>query len=149
MRTKALGGTLAALVALTLVAGVASAVPTPTPDVVYFHMDEPAWNLGGADVFDTASQTYVGWAQNGVATVPDGKFGRAGSFDGVNDYFDYGGPVPANITLEAWIKPKDVGHWADAAPPGQEWRYQGSIIAKPGAYYLDITPQSGLLASYF
>ena len=76
--------------------------------VGYWKFDE-----GKGDIANDCS----GNGNNGTvhgATYVDGKFGRALSFDGDDDYVDCGTDVSLNITdaitIGAWVKPKSLGN---------------------------------------
>ena len=70
-----------------------------------------------------------GTLMNGAAWNSSGKYGKALSFDGVNDYVDAGNNaslnLPKDFSLEAWIKPA-------AVPSGNG----GGIITKASDYSL-------------
>lgn len=72
-------------------------------------MDEVLWNGTGGEVEDGTGNNFAGIA-NGAVTVTDGRYGRAGSFDGIDDYL----ATPLNIdqsadstgmTVEGWLYP--------------------------------------------
>ncbi|UCE74638.1 MAG: right-handed parallel beta-helix repeat-containing protein, partial [Methanomassiliicoccales archaeon] len=76
--------------------------------VAYWKMDEASWNGTSGEVHD-----YSGLGNNGTAyddaTTTTGKFGRAGTFDDIDDYVDVGagsslqiGGAGKSFTLEAW-----------------------------------------------
>ena len=124
---------MVAAVVLALVPVVARAVPVPLPDVLYAHMDEASWNGTAEEVVDVSGMDHHGTAMAGANTVANGYFGRAGNLDGTNDYVDFGNAATLNpggkqITLEAWIRPAGLGTWGHA----------GRILAKNGAYYLQL-----------
>ena len=74
--------------------------------VGFWHMDEPQWTGATGEVKDETGVNH-GTAYGGATTTSDAVYGRAGYFDGSNDYVK----VPNNptiditdpITIEAWI----------------------------------------------
>ncbi len=70
-----------------------------------------AWSLDN-DALDKSGNNNNGTLNGGMGYVA-GKFGNAGSFDGVNDYINLGtNPslhIPNNISIVAWIKRGDLG----------------------------------------
>jgi Concanavalin A-like lectin/glucanases superfamily len=76
--------------------------------VLLLHMDEPAW-AGANSVTDASGQGNNGSPINGATTTADGKFGRAGEFNGAN-WVDVPDPVALPDALEAlsyaaWVYP--------------------------------------------
>lgn len=76
--------------------------------VLLLHMDEPAW-AGENSVTDASGLGHNGSPINGAATTADGKFGRAGEFNGTN-WVDVPDPVALPNGLEAlsyaaWVYP--------------------------------------------
>ena len=75
--------------------------------VGFWHMDEPQWTSATGEVRDETGVNH-GTAYGGATTTSDAKYGRAGYFDGSNDYVE----VPDNdsldvtdaIATEMWIK---------------------------------------------
>ena len=82
--------------------------------MVLMHMDEAAWNGTPNEVEDSSGGNNNGSAYNGANTVAGGVSGRAGSFNGTDNYvrINYSPPVD-NFTIEAWIKPT-AAHEIDA-----------------------------------
>ena len=78
--------------------------------VAFWHMDELQWTGATGEVKDETGVNH-GKAYGGATTTSDAKYGRAGFFDGVNDYVK----VPDDdslhftdaITIEAWVKLKE------------------------------------------
>jgi len=76
--------------------------------VGFWHMDEPQWTGATGEVRDETGVNH-GTAYGGATTTSDAKYGRAGYFDGEDDYVE----VPDNdslnitdeLTIEAWVKP--------------------------------------------
>jgi len=81
--------------------------------VGFWHMDELQWTGATGEVRDETGVNH-GTAGGGATTTSDAVYGRAGYFDGVDDYVYCGNdeslrPSDA-ITLEAWIKPLSSGY---------------------------------------
>jgi len=80
--------------------------------VGFWHMDEPQWTGAIGEVKDETGVNH-GTAGGGATTTSDAKYGRAGLFDGSNDYVDCGSDDSLNVglagsnglSLEAWVKP--------------------------------------------
>ena len=75
-----------------------------------FPMDEGS----STTAYDKSGNGNNGTLQNGPTWV-NGKFGKALSFDGSNDYVDCGNDSslnPSNITMEAWAKANSLSNWA-------------------------------------
>lgn len=92
------------------------------------HMDESSWHGVTGEVADIAGGNN-GTAYGGANTAEGGKFGRAGSFDGVTDYVrvptsDGVNPTEA-ITVSLWAK-SDTTNWNAA----------GTLASKRNAYML-------------
>jgi len=74
--------------------------------VGFWHFDEPQWTGATGEVRDETGVNH-GTAHGGVTTTSDAKYGRAGLFDGEDDYVE----VPdsdsldteSEITIEGWI----------------------------------------------
>jgi len=115
-------------------------VDTVYGDAMVLHMDEASWNGVSYDVIDSSSNTNNGRAYNGANTVASGKFGRAGSFDGVNDYIyipHHSSINPANaITVALWAKSNTT-----------TWNNYYFLASKRDAFMLG--PQSGSKMMYF
>ena len=106
--------------------------------VGFWHMDEPQWTGAIGEVRDETGMNH-GTAENGATTTSDAKYGRAGLFDGINDYVK----VPDSdslditdaITIELWTKIDDAGSdiW-----PNQYWisRGTGAYDEAPNNTYL-------------
>jgi len=77
--------------------------------VLLLHMDEAGWAGTEKEVIDSSGQENHATASGGATTIADGKFSRAGSFDGIDDYI-----IIPNInlgkmskgTISFWAKPK-------------------------------------------
>ncbi len=105
------------------------------------HMDEAAWTNGVADVIDASGNGNHGTSYNGAATIPAGKIGRAGEFNGTTSYI----ATPLAIdqssgstgaTFEAWVFPtlndNNDRHVISTENGGYDW----SIAQRSGYWYL-------------
>ncbi len=93
--------------------GISGAYSSDSNTVLLLHMNESSWNGATNEVIDSSSYGNHGTAQNGATTIADGKYGRAGIFnggDGVmagyvnvadNDSLEIG---TGDFTIEAWVK---------------------------------------------
>ncbi|MDD4289981.1 MAG: LamG domain-containing protein [Patescibacteria group bacterium] len=73
-----------------------------TPPILYYNFDEGH----GTTVYDYKTITSIGTLVSGTAWINDGKFGRALSFDGNDDYVDipYYNFNRPGFTFSFWIK---------------------------------------------
>ena len=75
--------------------------------VGFWHFDEPQWTGATGEVKDETGVNH-GTAKNGATTTSDAKYGRAGLFDGSNDYVEVPDSdsldITGEITIEAWVK---------------------------------------------
>jgi len=73
--------------------------------VGFWHMDEPQWTGAAGEVKDEAGVNH-GTAHGGATTTSDAKYGRAGYFDGEDDYVLMSDTVsvPTGFTCLAWWK---------------------------------------------
>jgi len=99
-------------------------------DIVgFWHFDEPQWTGITGEVKDETGVNH-GTAYGGATTTSDAKYGRAGYFDGSNDYVEVPSSESLNITdaitIELWTKIDDAG--SDVAT-NQYWISRGT-----GAY---------------
>jgi concanavalin A-like lectin/glucanase superfamily protein/Big-like domain-containing protein len=82
----------------------------PTGLVAAYGFEE----TGGTAVTDSSGKGMAGTI-SGAMSVTGGKFGRALSFDGVNDLVTVPDANPLDLTpgmtLEAWVKPATVSDW--------------------------------------
>jgi len=114
------------------------------PDLLELHMDELSWDGTPDEVADSSGMNHHGTAVGNATTVVDspyGRLGRSGSFDGTGDYVNVGNASTLNpvdeISLEAWIK-----------PDFDNWNHLGAVVARSGAYYLEVD-DDGLIRSYY
>jgi len=74
--------------------------------VGFWHFDEPQWTGATSEVKDETGVNH-GTAYGGATTTSDAKYGRAGYFDGSNDYVEVSNNPTIDITdpisIEAWI----------------------------------------------
>ena len=79
-------------------------------NVALFHFDEPSWSGASAEVRDSSGQGNHGTVDAGASTVPNGLFGRAGNFDGVDDCVMVPDSPTLNptsaLTLSVWFYPR-------------------------------------------
>jgi len=75
--------------------------------VAYWRLDEHHWTGAWGEVRDSSGNGHDGHAQNGADTTADGYIGRAGDFDGVNDWVyvpdSSALDLTGDMTVEAWI----------------------------------------------
>ncbi len=96
-------------------------------NVLLLHMDEASW---GTVLDSSEGGNNNGTAYNGVTTDPEGKFGRAGSFNGSNQYVTTPlnldqSETSAGVTMSAWVKPSSTSsnwhHVISTSDDGVEW----------------------------
>ena len=78
----------------------------------FWHFDEDSWSGASEEVKDETGVN-DGTAYGGATTTADGKFKRAGSFDGTNDYADFGNDESLNAqyqTIEFWVNYDCANH---------------------------------------
>ena len=78
--------------------------------LLHYRMDETSWVGNWSEVQDASGRNNHGVAYSGAVTVGDGRFGRAGSFNGSTSFvytqllIDQGRNSPG-VTMEAWVNP--------------------------------------------
>jgi hypothetical protein len=79
---------------------------------------------------------------SGCPTWVNGKFGKAISFDGIDDYVDVGEKTtlrPTSLTVEAWVNfnqlPSQVGHWMSFV--SKHSAYKGYVLEGASTIYPD------------
>jgi len=94
----------------TIQVRVENAAPVATGLVAAYGFEESA----GTTAADSSGKGLAGTIA-GATSSPSGKFGRALSFDGVNDLVTVADANPldlaAGMTLEAWVKPTVSSGW--------------------------------------
>jgi len=91
-------------VALALVLWVAA--PVQAALVGWWEFDETGWDGTSNEVVDSSGSGNHGTAKGGATTVAGGKWGRAASLDGTNDWLDCGDNATYDLqdfTLTAWV----------------------------------------------
>ncbi|MFH0880780.1 MAG: LamG-like jellyroll fold domain-containing protein, partial [Lentisphaerota bacterium] len=77
--------------------------------VGYWKCDETNWTGVAGEVKDSSTRNGHGGSYNGARITNDARLGRAGWFDGTNDYVEIPNStnlqVDGNLTLSFWIKP--------------------------------------------
>ncbi len=75
--------------------------------IAFWHLDEDSWSGEAGEVKDETGEN-DGTAKNGANTTAEGRFKRAGSFDGSDDFVDVPDgivdPVGKPFTISAWVK---------------------------------------------
>ena len=83
--------------------------PEPSGNLLMLHLDEDRWSGAADEAIDASGNGHHGTPFGGISTLAEGKYIRAGFFDGGNDYLstplniDQGGT--ASVTFEAWVYP--------------------------------------------
>ncbi|UCF07840.1 MAG: right-handed parallel beta-helix repeat-containing protein, partial [Thermoplasmata archaeon] len=77
----------------------------------YWRMDESYWEGAAGEVADSSGNGNHGTAEGDAVTTTSGKIGRAGYFDGVDDYVDCGNKSSVQVggpgnsfSLGAWVR---------------------------------------------
>jgi len=117
------------------------------PDLLHLDMEQDAWSGAAGEVTDWSCSENHGTARNGAHVIEGGPFpGHCGVFDGVNDYIDCGNDPSLNprnqLSLEAWIKPEDVGR-------GGGWKFSQPIVSKPTGYYFELSDTGILKVNFY
>jgi len=105
-------------------------------DIVgFWHLDESHWTGATGEVKDETGVNH-GTAYGGATTTSDAKYGRAGLFDGVNDYVqvpdDDSLDITDEITIELWAK---ANSWETTGGVSM-----GCLLWKPGCYGIMFDP---------
>jgi len=132
--------------AALLVPGVLPSVAAAgvIPDVLYVQMEEPYWDGTPDQVQDSSGMGHDGTAGTAASVYPGGYLGQAGQFTvSPNSYLNFGTAaslVPTQaMTLEAWVRPKDMSTWATNS---------GIVTIRTSGYYLRVD-RSGQVGAYF
>jgi len=110
-------------------AGIASVSVYDLNPVLLLRMDEEIWNGTVNEVRDASGKGNHGTAYNGAHTLAGGPSGRAGSFDGTNDYIRVPHSSSINpttaLSVELWAKSDAVN-----------WNTYYTLASKRNAYIL-------------
>jgi hypothetical protein len=91
----------------------------------YWKFNESVWNGTTDEVVDSSGNGYHCTAKNGANTVAGGKIGRAGSFDGVNDYVissnNAGITGNPSFSISMWMKVPSGGVRSGSYPLMLYW----------------------------
>jgi parallel beta-helix repeat protein len=77
----------------------------------HWRMDELLWTGAPDEVVDSSGKGNHGTASGGVSTSPLGAVGRAGDFDGVDDFVEVPHDPslsPLAFSVEAWVNPRPM-----------------------------------------
>jgi F0F1-type ATP synthase membrane subunit c/vacuolar-type H+-ATPase subunit K len=80
--------------------------------VGWWRFEESSWSGVDGEVVDESGNNNHGKAFGGASTIANGKFGRGGSFDGVDDYVLILNNASLNsdsFSISFWIKSNEVG----------------------------------------
>jgi len=110
---------------------------TTSGALLQYRMDETAWTGAAAEVKD-ASGTRHGTSYN-ASTVAEGRFGRAGSFNGSTSYVSTPltidqGRNSAGVTMEAWVYPIATDSIARHVLSTENGGYDWSVIVQNGKW---------------
>lgn len=93
---------------------------TGAAPIAWYKMDETTWNGTAGEVVNSTTNSYDATSSGGAYTTAAGKYGRAGIFDGVDDYVRvtdtpaFNRTTGQEMTVEAWIKPgRLAGYYQD------------------------------------
>ncbi|HEY3418160.1 MAG TPA: LamG domain-containing protein, partial [Armatimonadota bacterium] len=112
--------------------GTSSAVEGTVTDSAlqcFWRMNENTWTGAAGEVQDTANN-HSGTAINSATTITDGKIGRCGTFNGINQYVEVPDAAAlkytgGNFSLALWVKidanDTDGGHLIS-----KPWNWNGS-----------------------
>lgn len=79
--------------------------------VGYWKMDEASWNGTSNEVIDSSGGSHHGTSVNGTSTLV-GKYGKAGSFDGIDDYLNLGSFLSnenmSQMSVSVWLKLDEI-----------------------------------------
>ncbi len=121
--------------------------------VAYWKMDESQWTGVWGEARDSSGNGHNGYARNGANTNASGYYGRAGDFDGVNDwvYISDGGnalDLTGDMTVEAWINARSFGWYDGIVSKYQSWGANGfTLRLSPVAPYntIDFCGRTGTI----
>lgn len=137
---------------------LSSAYSSDSNTVLLLHMNESSWNGTTNEVIDSSSYGNHGTAQNGATTTADGKFSRAGTFNGgdgvMADYVNVADDDSLEIgtgdfTIEAWVKVDSLfnyefivakGGGYNTGNPGYRWALTAAgrfLVSLSSAYQVN------------
>lgn len=107
-----------------------------------YRMDEAAWTGAANDVQDASGNNRHGRSYNGAATVAGGRFGRAGSFNGTNNYISttlavVQTPTSPGVTMEAWVYPTMTDGNPRSVLSTENGGYDWGIMVQNGKWYVN------------
>lgn len=108
--------------------------------VAYYKFDE---QNGATTLIDSSGNHNDGTIHGGVAFV-DGVIGKAGSFDGVDDYVEikkHNFNITDSISVSLWRKSKNDAmllQWGEACPDG-DYNYKGTTLRMGILRYYELT----------
>ncbi|MFH1212434.1 MAG: LamG-like jellyroll fold domain-containing protein, partial [Candidatus Woesearchaeota archaeon] len=91
----------------------------------WYRLEEQSWSDVAGEVIDESNYGHHGRARNGANTTSGGKFGRAGLFDGNNDYIDT--TISYNLSAGSF----SVFAWAKDMPAGNKYIVSQARITVP------------------
>lgn len=138
----------AALGWLAVLALPPTATAAVMPDLLYTQMEEPSWNGTPGEVKDSSGAGHDGTAGSGASIYRGGYVGQAGKFTATStsslDFGSSSGLIPTKaMTLEAWVRPKDIDNWTSGG------QHDGMVIIRPSTYYLKVRKSDGAIGAYF
>ena len=81
--------------------------------IAEYHFDECSWNGTVGEVKDNSGNNLDGTAKGDAKTLATGKIGRAGYFDGDNDFVEIANKEKLQLNEDSsfslWIKPEELG----------------------------------------
>lgn len=110
--------------------------------LLQYRMDEAAWTGTANEVQDASGNNRHGRSYNGTNTVTEGRFGRAGSFNGTNNYISTTlavsqAPNSPGLTLEAWVYPTMTDTYPRSVISTENGGYDWGIIAQNGTWHVN------------
>ena len=112
--------------------------------VLLLHMNESSWNGTADEVKDSSSYGNHGVRSGDVTTTANGKYGRAGTFDGttgnyINCGHDTSLDMTSALTLEAWVKTEEKGDIIDKwEGAGDNRSYGMTLWPNTGKLFADL-----------
>ncbi|MBA3013338.1 MAG: DUF2341 domain-containing protein, partial [Desulfobulbaceae bacterium] len=107
-----------------------------------YRMDEAAWTGAVNEVLDVSGNSKHGRSYNGATTVTDGRFGRAGSFNGTTNYISTALTInqaqnSPGVTLEAWVYPTNTDNNPRSVLSTENGGYDWGVIVQNGKWYVN------------